>query len=120
MDREEFKKTLEKTIGILVTVKKLEKTSSVNFIAQALHVKPRQVFRWLGNNANAPHDLETKHEILQRLINDSTMPLIPRVNKVVSFPFQMKIMKNSLKLTQDENGNITINGLFQLNLSNDN
>ena len=124
MDKETFKKTLEEALDILSSVKRLEKTSSVSLIASALHVKSRQVFRWLGDDANAPHDLDTKYQALQQLIVDcknegiGTSNHFPVPTKPIGMiPFQMKIVRDSINVSQDKDGSILINGMFSLNLT---
>lgn len=117
MDKLEFKKTLEEAVEILTNVKRLEKTPSVNFIASSLRVKPRQVFRWLGNDAHAPHDLENKSKALTELIAQcKNGDFISSPKSSATIPVTMIISKDSIKISQDKDGNIILNGLLSLKL----
>jgi SOS-response transcriptional repressor LexA len=78
----EFRNTLEEAIKKCRVTKALKRTPAIYFIAEYLHVRPRQLYKWLGNETS-PHDRDTKHDLLKEFIRKSdslgamTLPSLP-------------------------------------------
>lgn len=121
---EALKDKLETVIDKFIKVTRQRRTHAIKAIAKQLNVLPRQVYKWISMETY-PSNAETIGIILDEIARDfentkppqqSQITPQPTISNGASFQLQMKISKQTLKISQDANGNIIVNGYFSMNL----
>jgi hypothetical protein len=114
----ELKSKLNEAIDKRMLFLKQSKTEAVDAIAVPLKVQPRQVWKWLSEDVspqNATDIILTLDSMISEMDKGSKMEPVAQ-SAPMSFPFQITIQKDTLKLSKDAHGNIVIRGLLSTDL----
>ena len=116
----EFKEKLNEAIEKRMQALRQSKTEVIDSIAVPLNVKPRQIWKWLSSDTvfpqNARHltlTLDTMINEAEKFKSDVRAPALPGNAK---FPFKVVVPRETLKVSQDDRGNLVIHGSLSLDL----
>lgn len=114
INSETLKDKLNAVIRKRMLTMKQGKTEAINAIAVPLDVQPRQIYKWLKEES-FPYNAESIALTLDGMNSDvASVPALKPTS--MNFPFRLTINKNTLKVTQDDYGNVIVNGSLSLDL----
>ena len=120
VNAEALKTKLHNAINNYMSLKRQGKTEAVSAIAGSVDVQPRQIYKWL-NAESLPHNaenvmlaLDTMMDDMKKFKTDIRAPL--GTQAVMRLPFRVMIPRESLKVSQDDHGNVIVHGSLSVDL----
>lgn len=115
---EGLKDKLNSAIQKRMETMRQDRTQAISAIAETVNVQPRAVYKWL--EGSLPHEIDSVMLNLDRMIDEMEKFKIdtrsPAITTNMSFPFRISIPRHSVKITQDEQGNIILHGSMSVDL----
>lgn len=108
----QLKEKLNTTIEKYMMFSKERRTKAIQVIGEHLDVAPRQIYMWLKEESfpHHPHEIMDKLDSMPEKRND--VSVIPQT----MFPFRMKIPKETMNVSRDQEGNIIVEGSLLIDL----
>ena len=108
----QLKEKLNATIEKYMISSKERRTKAIQAIGQHLDVAPRQIYMWLKEESfpHYPQEVMDKLDSMPEKRND--VSIIPQT----MFPFRIKIPKETMNVSRDQEGNIIVEGSLLIDL----